>query len=108
MGSKIDTYIGFCIKSGKLVRGSGAIDTMRRSDVKLLIMDGTCAKNSRRLALKFCNRFGCPLLICEKGFERIVNRENCRLAAVKDEQLAKAMLACSEENYRLYTGGDIL
>ncbi len=107
MAGKIDTYIGFCIRCGKLTRGSGAIDTLKKQDVKLLIMDGTCAKNSRRLALKFSSRFGCPLIICQEGFERVVNREGCRLAAVRDESLEKAILNCSEDNYRLYTGGDI-
>lgn len=98
--SKIDTFIGFCIKSRKISLGSGAISALR-GGVYLIIMDGTSAKNSVRLAQKFKNRFSCPLLICEKGFEDVVNKVGCKLAAVCDKQLAKAILECDDENYRL-------
>ena len=104
--SKIETYIGFCIKSGKISLGSGAIDTLK-GGVKLLILDGTAAKNSQRLALKFQNRFNCPLLICKSGFERIVNREGAKLAAIRDEELSKAILQNLDQNFELYAGGSI-
>ena len=104
--SKIETYIGFCIKSGKISLGSGAIDTLK-GGVKLLILDGTAAKNSQRLALKFKNRFNCPLIICKSGFERVVNREGAKLAAIRDEELSKAILQNLDDNYELYAGGSI-
>ena len=98
--SKIETYIGFCIKSGKISLGSGAIDTLKNG-VKLLILDGTAAKNSQRLALKFKNRFNCPLIICKSGFECIVNREGAKLAAIRDEELSKAILQNLDGNYEI-------
>ncbi len=101
---KIETYLGFCIKSGNITLGSGAISTLR-GGVHLLIVDGNSAKNSKRLALKFKNRFNCPLLICKSGFEKAVNREGCKLAAVKEENLAKAILQTKDENYELFCGG---
>ncbi|MDE7082298.1 MAG: hypothetical protein K2O89_01165 [Clostridia bacterium] len=104
--SKIDTYIGFCIKSGKISIGSGAIATLK-GGVKLLVLDGTAAKNSKRLALKFKNRFNCPLIICKSGFERVVNREGAKIAAIRDEELSKAILQNSDDNYELYTEGSI-
>ncbi|MDE6667383.1 MAG: hypothetical protein K2K38_03420 [Clostridia bacterium] len=104
--SKIETYIGFCIKSGKISLGSGAISTLK-GGVKLLILDGTAAKNSKRLALKFKNRFNCPLIICKSGFEQVVNREGAKLAAILDEELSKAILQNLDVNYELYAGGSI-
>ena len=104
--SKIETYIGFCIKSGKISLGSGAIDTLK-GGVNLLILDGTAAKNSKRLALKFKNRFNCPLIICKTGFERIVNREGAKLAAIRDDELTKAILQNLDENFEIYAGGSI-
>ena len=98
--SKIETFIGFCIKSRKISLGSGAISTLR-GGVYLIIMDGTSAKNSVRLAQKFKNRFHCPLLVCNEGFEDAVNKVGCKIAAICDKQLASAILECDEENYRL-------
>lgn len=103
--SKIETYIGFCIKSRKIALGSGAVDALH-GEVHLLVVDGTSAKNTKRLALKFQNRFLCPLLICKSGFERVVNRAGCKIAAVRDGELAKAILQVNDDNYELYSGGN--
>lgn len=101
--SKIETYIGFCIKSRKIALGSGAI-SVQRGGVYLIILDGTSAKNSRRLALKFKNRFSCPLLVCKSGFDGIVNKPFCKLAAICDKNLANAILSAKESNFELYAG----
>lgn len=103
--SKINTYIGFCIKSRKIALGSGAIDALR-GGVYLLIVDDGAANNTKKLALKFQNRFQCPLLICKSGFEEAVNRAGCKIAAVRDGELAKAIVQSKEDNYELYSGGN--
>ncbi|MDE6598199.1 MAG: hypothetical protein K2K60_06140 [Clostridia bacterium] len=102
--SKVKTYIGFCIKSRKIALGAGAIDTLK-GGVYLLIADGAAAKNSQRLALKYKNRFSCPLLICKENFEEVVNKPLCRLAAVKDKNLADAILKSGDSSFELYTEG---
>ena len=102
--SKVRTYIGFCIKSGKITLGSNAIATLK-GGVYLLILDGKAAKNSLRYALKFKNKFACPLLICNDNFEEAVNRTMCRLAAIRDKSLAEAILNSGDADYELYTGG---
>ena len=102
--SKVKTYIGFCIKSRKIALGAGAIDTLK-GGVYLLIVDGAAAKNSQRLALKYKNRFSCPLLICKENFEEVVNKPLCRIAAVKDKNLADAILKSGDSSFELYTEG---
>ena len=102
---KVETYIGFCIKSGKISLGSGAISTLK-GGVKLLVLDGTAAKNSQRLALKFKNRFSCPLIVCKSGFDAAVNKSGCKIAAIRDRELSKAILTSLDETYELYFGGD--
>jgi len=102
--SKVRSYIGFCIKSGKITLGSNAIATLK-GGVYLLILDGKAAKNSLRYALKFKNKFACPLLVCTDGFEEAVNKPMCRLAAIKDKSLAEAILNSGDSSYQLYTGG---
>lgn len=99
--SKVETYVGFCIKSGKISIGSGAISTLK-GGVKLLVLDGTAAKNSLRLALKFKNRFDCPLIVCKSGFSRVVNRDGAKIAAIKDAELSAAILRNLDDNYELF------
>ena len=89
--SKVRSYIGFCFKAKKIVLGSSAIGTLK-GGVRLLIMDGKAARNSIRYALKYKNKFSCPLLVCKDGFEELVGKPQCRLAAICDENLAKAIL----------------
>lgn len=103
--SKIESYIGFAIRARKIRLGSGAISTLRAAD--LLIMDGTAAKNSQRLALKFKNRFSCPLVVCESGFAELIGKPDCKIAAICDKNLSDAILDNLDGNFRLYlSGGD--
>ena len=103
--SRIETFIGFSIKAGKISLGSGAIDTLK-GGVFLLIVSADAAKNTQKLAIKYKNRFHCPLLICKSEFERIVNKPDCKLAAIRDRQLAKAIIDSTDQNFELYAGGN--
>lgn len=102
--SKVRSYIGFCFKSGKITLGSSAIGTLK-GGVYLIILDGKAKKNSLRYALKYRRRFSCPLLVCREGFEEVVNKPLCRLAAIRDKNLADAILKSGDSNYELYTEG---
>ena len=102
--SKLQTYVCFCLKARKIVLGSNTIGTLKKN-VYLLILDGKAANNSLRYALKFKNKFGCPLLVCKEGFEELVNKPLCRLAAVTDKNLAEAIVDSGDNNCELYTGG---
>ena len=101
---KVNTYIGFCIKARKIVLGSGSRGG-QRGGVYLIIVCSSAAKNTFKLALKFKNRFSCPLMICRCGLENAVNREGCKIAAVKDKSLANAIIANACEEYEIYAGG---
>ncbi len=101
---KVNTFIGFCVKARKITLGSGAIDTLR-GGVYLLIICSSSAKNTWRLALKYKNRFGCPLMVCKCGLENAVNKPGCKIAAVKDKNLANAIFANACEEYEIYAGG---
>ena len=101
---KADTFIGFCVRARKITLGSGAIGTLR-GGVHLIIVCSSAAKNTFRLALKYKNRFSCPLMICRCGLENAVNKPGCKIAAVKDKNLAKAIIANACEEYEIYAGG---
>lgn len=102
--SKIEAYIGFCIKSGKMTFGSGAVDALK-NEVYLILLSADAAPNTQKLALKFKNRHRCPLLVCRNGLEEVVHRAGCKIAAVRDKGLAKVITENTDNNYEIYAGG---
>lgn len=102
--SKVRSYIGFCFRARKITLGSGAIGALN-GGVYLLILDCKAKKNSLRYALKYKNRFLCPLLICNDDFEDIVKKPLCKLVAIRDKSLAEAIIKSGDRCYELYTEG---
>ena len=102
--NKVHSYIGFCKRARKIVLGSSAIGTLK-SGVFLLLLDKEAAKNSKRYALKYKRKFNCPILVCSDNFEELVGKQNCRLAAIQDKNLADAILNSNVAGYELYTEG---
>ena len=102
--SKTAAYVGFCFKSGKITVGSGAVGALRYG-VYLIMVDGKSAKNSLRYALKYKNKFSCPLIVYKGDFEELVKRPLARLAAIRDESLANAIINSGDPDCELYTGG---
>ena len=101
--SKVQSYIGFCKRARKIVLGSSAVGTLK-GGVYLLLLDKDAAKNSLRYALKYKRKFNCPLIVYKDNFEELVGKQNCRLAAIQDKNLADAILS-SGEGCELYTEG---
>ena len=103
MAGKIDTYIGFSIKARKIALGAGTIDLLRK-DVYLLIVCSTASENARKVALKYKNRFSCPLIICKIGLENVVHKPGCKIAAIRDNNLAQAICDNLDGDYELCDG----
>ncbi|MDE6273755.1 MAG: hypothetical protein K2L87_01745 [Clostridiales bacterium] len=91
---KIRTYFGFAIRSGKLTTGVFAAGTLKKG-VYLLAADKDVAPNSKKEIEKLQRRFACPLIYFEE-LGAFVQRGGCKLAAVRDESLAKAIIAAAE------------
>lgn len=89
-GNKIEAYLGFALKAGRLVLGLNSIETLKKG-VYCLLLDEGAAKNSHKSARRLKIRFACPLIIT-KDLGALVKREGCKLAAVKDFSLAEAIL----------------
>ncbi len=88
--SKVETYLGFCLRAGKLTLGVNAAATVKKG-VYLLVMDEFTAPNSKKEIEKLQRKFACPLIVAE-GLETLVGKPNCKLAAVRDKNLAEAIL----------------
>lgn len=103
--TKIDTYIGFAIRSNKVAFGSDSIKTLKKG-IYLIVLCASAAKNITKLAYKFSDEFSCPLVLCKSGLKNVVFRDNCKIIAIKDENLAKAVVEHIDENYEIMLGGN--
>lgn len=104
--NKISTYLGFCIRAGKISFGVDRIETQKRA--YLLIADGALSENSKKIMIKARERMRCPLLITENGLlGELTRRPTVKAVAVTEEQLAKAILKESQgkPELKLYSGG---
>lgn len=106
LASKAERYIGLCIRAGRLACGFNALDAVKK-DVYLLILCSSASENAKKSALKLKNKFGCELLEYSGGLlEDVTGKPNCKIAAVREKNLAKAILSVTDDNLKIYSGGN--
>lgn len=106
--SKVQTYLGFCIRAGKIVFGAEEAEQQKKG-VHLLLMDEAVGNSSQKAVYKAQEKFRCPLLIVEKNrLGELLHRPAVKAAAVKDGHLATAILdvATGDPQFKLYLGGN--
>jgi len=99
---KIEAYLGFALKARKIKLGAGTID-LAKGGVYLVLVCSSASENTFKTAIKFKNRFSCPLMVCKTRLENAVNKSGCKIAAVCDESLSKAICDNACDEYELYT-----
>ena len=95
MAGKIGTYLGSCKRAGKLALGVNAA-AATRGRIYLFVADGSASPNTRKEIEKLAKRFSCPVVWTE-GLGALVHKEHCKLAAVREEHLAAAILKETED-----------
>lgn len=106
--SKIETYLGFCIRARKVVFGAESIEKKNKG-VFLMVIDGGIGKNSLKSILLAKERLGCPLYVTDEGvLGAWVHRPAVKAAAITDNNLASAMISAAdgEPQFKLYSGGN--
>ena len=88
--SKTQTYLGFAKRAGKLTLGVQAAATVKR-EAYLLVADESVAPNNRKEIEKLQRKFSCPLVFVE-DLEGMTGKVQCKLALVRDKNLAEAIL----------------
>lgn len=85
----ISAYIGFAVRSGKVVYG---IDNIVKCTKRIyaIFVCPTAAKNLSDKAKLFSERHDIPLATTETPLEDIVHKQNCKAIALLDHNLAKA------------------
>ena len=95
MQSKAGTYLGFCRRAGKLTLGVNAARATREK-VYLLVADVSASENCKKEIAKLARKFGCPV-VWTQDLAQAVGKEACKLAAVREEHLAAAIIAQEKE-----------
>ena len=101
MNTKIYTYIGFAIKSGKAKLGVGAIE-FTKGKIPLMLLCDTASENTKKdakgLARKHLSKL---ILVKNTTVEELTNKAHCKLAGVLDESLSNAIIDNLDDNYVL-------
>lgn len=102
--SKLLTYIGFAIRARKVRSGVNAISTLK-GGVKVLIICGTASENTFNDAVKLSTKLRAPLVVSKTyKVEEIIKKEHCKLLAIQDESLGKAILDNLDSHFQKYSG----
>ena len=91
---KIASYLGFARRAGKLALGVNGIGTLR-GGVYLLVADPAASENTKKEIEKLAKKFACPV-VWLPDLEEYTGKECCKLAAVRDMNLAAAIRSEAE------------
>ena len=106
INNKIFTYVGFSMRAGKLKTGVNAIKTVKKG-IYLIIVCNTASANSVKEAEKLSSRFYCPLYqTVTFTVEELVDKENCKVIAILEQELAKAIIKNAGEDLKEFSGGN--
>jgi hypothetical protein len=106
--SKIETYLGFCVRAQKIVLGTTEIERKKKG-VYLLLADGGIGKNSLKIMANTQQKLSCPLYVTKESgmLGEYLHRPAVKAVAITDQNLATAILSTEEceQNFKLYPGG---
>ena len=98
--SKVETFIGFAIRSSKYKIGVNAVKTLKRA--KLIIVCHTASENTLKEGQKLAKALRCPILITiTKPLAEYVFRANAKVMAITDDALAKAIIDNKENQLKV-------
>lgn len=102
--SKPLTYLCFALKANKLRTGINAINTLK-GGVYLVILSKDGEKNAVKEAKKIAAKFNCPIVQTQSvTLAEFTGKENCKVAAVTEENLAKAITENLGEDFKVIIG----
>lgn len=104
--NKIFSYVGFAKRARKFRSGINAIKTIK-SGVFLILVCNTASPNAIKEAEKLSERFACPLFQTKTfTVEELADKENCKVVAICESELAKAIILNAGEDLQEISGGN--
>lgn len=87
---KIESYIGFAIKSGKILYGLDNIQNYRKK-IHLLLLCPSAGDNLKKETEYLSEKRNLTLITTDVPLEQLTHKMNCKLAAILSYSLAKAV-----------------
>lgn len=88
--SKIAAYIGFAIKSKQAVFGADSIEVYRKKIHLIVISDDLTVKSKENIE-NIANKRNLEILQLDFSLQDITKRKNCKVLAITNFELAKAI-----------------
>ncbi len=105
--NKIDSYIGFSVRSGQIIFG---IDNLlvTRKRVKLILLCNSLTAQSEKKITEFAESKQIPVLkLTHKKLEDVVYKNNCKVVGLTNKNLAQAVINSAQDWANSPKGGDI-
>ncbi len=93
---KIDCYINFAVRAGKVVWGVDNLERAKRVPYLILVDEALGANSAKQLSL-YCQRKDAKSLTLPTDYlNNLLKRSNIKVLSITDESLANAILAYCE------------
>lgn len=93
---KIDCYVNFAVRAGKVVWGVDNLERAKRTP-QLILIDGALGANSAKQLSLYCQRKHAKSLTLPTDYlNNLLKRSNVKVLSITDESLANAILAYCE------------
>lgn len=93
---KIKTYIGFAVKSGKIIFGTDNLLEQRKHP-KIILIDPTLSDNSREKLIRHAERKG--IFTAVTTLDEYLPGRNCKAVGITETNLAEAVKKELKESY---------
>jgi len=97
--NKISSYVGFAIKSRKVLVGQSIIKQNRDKQIYCILLCKSATENLLNLAQNVAKKQNCELIIVE-SLEEVTHKDGIKIIAITDENLGKAIIN-NKENENL-------
>lgn len=93
MKDKLKAYLGFAIKSGKIVFGYDKLFESKKNPILVLICSTLNEKNTNKVNL-YCEQKNIKCIKLNEVLGDLVSRDNCKVIAICDNNFAN--IICNE------------
>ena len=69
-------------------------------------MCNSASDGTKKVAASYAHKFNCPLMVSNPLLEDVVLKTNCKMIAITDKNLAKAIIENQNENFSISSGGN--
>lgn len=92
--TKIKTYYGFAVKSGKIVYGT---DNILKAKPLAIFISEAISENAKNKLKRMCDDYECCMInLDQSNMENITTNQNIMAFGITDKNLAEAIINCME------------